>query len=107
MMVSIPDAERKTMFVLGELPEGGVAIVGSRTPPPEAAAFAYQLARQLGEPIVSGLAEGIDSSAHRGALAAGAATVAFVGYGFGAANPPDQTELERAIIESGGAVATE
>ncbi len=94
------------MFVRGTLPEGGVAIVGSRTPPPEAAAFAHELAFGLGEPVVAGLALGIDAAAHRGALAAGVPTVAFVGYGFGCTYPPENAALEEAIIRSRGAIAT-
>lgn len=95
-----------TMHVLGSLPDGGVAIIGSRTPPDEAGVFAFELARRLGEPVIAGLAIGIDTMAHRGALAAGTPTVAFVGYGFGCTDPPENEELERAIIEHGGAVAT-
>ena len=94
------------MYVLGRMPDGGIAIIGSRTPPDEAASFAFSLARRIGEPVVAGLAPGIDTMAHRGALAAGLPTVAFVGYGFSATDPPEQEELERAIIENGGAVAT-
>ena len=94
------------MHVLGRLPEGGIAIIGSRTPPEEAGVFAFEIARRIGEPVISGLAIGIDSMAHRGALAAGAPTVAFVGYGFGCTDPPENEELERAIIEHGGAVAS-
>ena len=48
----------------GRLPSGGTAIVGSRLPPPAAAAFAYQLAFRLGEPVISGLAPAIDAAAH-------------------------------------------
>lgn len=88
------------------MPRPGIAIVGSRTPSAEAQTFAYDLARKLGEPIVSGLAPGIDVAAHRGALSAGAPTVAFVGYGFGATDPPEHVELETAIVARGGAVAT-
>ena len=94
------------LYVRGSLPSGGIAVIGSRTPPAEAAEFAYQLALRLGTPIVSGLAPGIDVAAHRGALAAGAPTVAFVGYGFGATDPPEHSELEAAILNAGGAVAT-
>ena len=94
------------MYVLGSMPEGGVAIVGSRTPLQEAAVFAYELARRMSEPVVAGLSAGIDTMAHRGALAAGIPTVAFVGYGFGCTDPPENEELERAIIEHGGAIAT-
>ena len=91
------------MHILGHLPEGGIAIIGSRTPPDEAASFAYELAKRINEPVIAGLAPGIDTAAHRGALDAGTPTVAFVPYGFGASNDP---ELEREIIEGGGAVAT-
>jgi DNA processing protein len=94
------------MHVLGSLPAGGIAIIGSRTPPDEAGVFAFELARRAGEPVIAGLALGIDTMAHRGALAAGTPTVAFVGYGFGRTDPPENEELERAIIEHGGAVAT-
>jgi DNA processing protein len=94
------------LHVQGSLPRRGIAIVGSRTPPAEAEAFSYELARNLGEPIVSGLAPGIDAAAHRGALSAGAPTIAFVGYGFGATEPPEHAELESAIVAGGGAVAT-
>lgn len=88
------------------MPAAGVAIIGSRTPPQEAATFAYEIARRLGEPIISGLARGIDAAAHRGALAAHVPTVAFVGYGFGCTSPPEHAELEREIVEAGGAIAT-
>jgi DNA processing protein len=92
---------------MGSLPRGGLAIVGSRTPPKEAEIFAFELARRCGEPVISGLARGIDAAAHRGALAAGLPTVAFVGYGFGATYPPEHRELEVQIIAAGGAVVTE
>ncbi|MGA8574561.1 MAG: DNA-processing protein DprA [Candidatus Cybelea sp.] len=95
-----------TLYVRGRLPRAGVAIVGSRQPPPEAAAFAYDLAYRLREPVVAGLAPGIDAAAHRGAIDAGTSTVAFVGYGFGCTDPPEHAELEAAIVASGGAVAT-
>jgi DNA processing protein len=94
------------LYVRGRLPTGGVAIVGSRWPPPPAAAFAHRLAFRLGEPVISGLAPGIDAAAHRGALDAGTPTLAFVGYGFGRTDPPEHAELEDAIIRAGGAVAT-
>ena len=94
------------LYVRGRLPHSGIAIVGSRTPPQIAANFAYQLAISLGEPVIAGLAPGIDAAAHRGALAAGVPTVAFVGYGFGCTDPPEHAELEAAIVEAGGAIAT-
>lgn len=94
------------LYVRGVIPKTGIAIVGSRTPPPDAAEFAFHLASRMKVPVISGLAPGIDAAAHRGALAAGVPTVAFVGYGFGRTDPPEHEELERAIVAAGGAVAT-
>ncbi|MBV8198364.1 MAG: DNA-processing protein DprA [Candidatus Eremiobacteraeota bacterium] len=96
----------ENLYVRGTLPSGGVAIIGSRTPPAEAARFAYLLASRVGEPVIAGLALGIDAAAHRGALVAGRPTVAFVGYGFGATYPPEHAALEEAIVVAGGAIAT-
>lgn len=100
------NSSQTRLNVRGRLPERGVAIIGSRTPPPEAAAFAYLLAFRLNEPIIAGLARGIDAAAHRGALSAGLPTVAFVGYGFGNTYPPEHEALEEAIVTAGGAIAT-
>lgn len=97
---------KEHLYVRGIIPKDGVAIVGSRTPPAKAAEFAYQLAFRIKRPVIAGLAPGIDVAAHRGALAAGVATVAFVGYGFGRTDPPENEELERSIVAAGGAVAT-
>ncbi|HEV3195511.1 MAG TPA: DNA-processing protein DprA [Candidatus Cybelea sp.] len=94
------------LYIRGTLPAGGVAIVGSRTPPPAAADFAYALALKLGEPIIAGLALGIDAAAHRGALAARVPTVAFVGYGFGCTYPPEHVALEQEILHGGGAIVS-
>src|SRR5579863_2526570 len=96
----------RMLSVSGEIPSGGVAIVGSRTPPPRASDFAFALARRIDRPVIAGLALGVDTSAHRGAIAGGNPTVAFVGYGFGATYPPENAELEREILQHGGAIAT-
>ncbi len=103
------DLEEPPAFlcVRGTLPAGGLAIVGSRTPPPEAAAFARELAAQCGMPVVSGLAAGVDAAAHHGALDAGTATVAYVGTGLGVTYPPEHRALEDEIVSRGGAVASE
>ncbi|HEX3671924.1 MAG TPA: DNA-processing protein DprA [Candidatus Cybelea sp.] len=94
------------LYVRGRLPRNGVAVIGSRTPPEEAVRFAYDLAYALGEPVIAGLAPGIDAAAHRGAIAAGTPTAAFVGYGFGCTDPPEHAQLEAQIVACGGAVAT-
>lgn len=95
------------LCVRGALPHGGIAIVGSRTPPAPAAEFARDLAAHCGMPVVSGLAAGIDAAAHRGALDAGTPTIAYVGTGLGLTYPPDHRTLEDEIVARGGAVASE
>jgi DNA processing protein len=92
--------------VLGALPDGGIAIIGSRNPPQEAADFAFALSRAIGEPVISGLAIGIDTAAHRGALAAEALTAAYVGNGLGALYPSVNGALAEEIVSSGGGVAS-
>src|SRR3954469_21999932 len=73
------DAPPARLFLRGELPRGpAVAIVGTRNPTLAYANYAHDLARALAEAgvaVLSGGAEGIDTEAHRGALAAGGVTV--------------------------------
>jgi len=95
------------LFMRGSLPPGGIAIVGTRTPTPEAQHFAREFARRLTVLIVSGLASGIDGAAHRGALDAGAPTMAYVATGLGVTYPPEHRALEEEIVTHGGAIATE
>lgn len=107
--VSLLDLEEPPAFlcVRGTLPARGLAIVGSRTPPPQAQQFAHALANRCGVPVISGLARGIDAAAHRGALEAGLATLAYVGTGLGITYPPEHRALEDEIAARGGAVASE
>lgn len=95
------------LCVRGTLVRQGLAIVGSRTPPQAALDFAGALASTCGMPVISGLAMGIDTAAHRGALEAGEPTVAYVGTGLGTTYPPENHRLEDAIVAYGGAIATE
>jgi DNA processing protein len=85
----------------------GVAIVGSRDAHEQARSFARALAARVAEPVVSGLARGIDAAAHEGALAAGRRTLAYVAHGFGATFPPENAELEDRIVAAGGAALSE
>jgi DNA processing protein len=81
-----------------------VAIVGSRAGSPVAIATAEKLARDLaarGIVVVSGLARGVDSAAHRGALAAGGITVAVLGSGLQRIYPAEHQGLADAIEEQG------
>ncbi len=86
-----------------------LAIVGSRNPTAGGLRNAREFARHLGRSgfcIVSGLAQGIDAEAHRGALDVGAPTVAFVGHGLDRIYPAANVELARAI-EAHGALVSE
>jgi DNA processing protein len=90
------------------LGEPSVAVVGARRPTPYGRAAAERLAEDLaacGLVVVSGLARGIDSTAHWGALATGK-TVAVLGSGLADIYPPENRGLFRKIAEE-GAVITE
>jgi DNA processing protein len=80
------------------------AIVGARACSPYGAQVARLCARELGAAgvvVVSGLARGIDSEAHRGALEAGTSTVAVLGCGIDRDYPAANRDLARRIAETG------
>lgn len=86
-----------------------VAIVGSRRATPYGLEMAEKLAYELaakGATIVSGMARGIDSASHRGALRAGGRTIAVMGSGHNHIYPPENKGLYRDIAKS-GVVVTE
>jgi DNA processing protein len=104
------DEAPPVLFVRGTWPVGeGVAIVGSRKPDAYglevAELFASEFARR-GLTVVSGFARGIDATAHRAALAAGAPTLAFLGCGLDIDYPRGHRALA-AEIAGRGAVVTE
>jgi len=85
-------------------PQAAVTIVGSRRASPYGREVARDLARELaaaGLVVTSGLAFGIDASAHRGALDAGGKTIAVLGCGPDAPYPSAHRGLWRAITETG------
>jgi DNA processing protein len=85
-----------------------IAIVGSRNPTQSGARDAFEFARHLGGAgfcIVSGLAEGIDTAAHRGALDAGAITVAFLGHGIDRVYPASNRDLAHEVARHGALVS--
>ena len=85
-----------------------VAIVGSRQGTNDGCASASDLAADLttaGICIVSGLARGIDASAHRAALAAGGRTVAVLGAGLDHMYPAEHAGLARAICAIGAVIS--
>ncbi|KLU63284.1 hypothetical protein CEB3_c03240 [Peptococcaceae bacterium CEB3] len=94
------------LYFKGHLSEGqeGLAIVGSRRGTAYGKAAAEFLARKVaarGIVIVSGLARGIDTSAHKGTLAADGVTWAFLGNGLDTIYPPENRKLAEAILERG------
>ena len=98
------------LYLAGKLPEGPyVSIVGTRKPTRYGLSFARQLSRQLAEIgfcVVSGMARGIDTAAHEGALEAQGKTLAFLGSGIDVVYPPENLGLYNRIIKQ-GAVASE
>jgi DNA processing protein len=84
------------------LDKPAIAMVGARNASAAACRFARQLAGALGETkrvVVSGLARGIDTAAHDGALATG--TIAVIAGGIDIYYPPENEERQRAIAERG------
>lgn len=101
------------LYVAGDvtaLDTSSIAIVGTRHPTvygrETARRFAYQLGG-AGYTIISGLAEGIDTEAHLGALKAKGKTVAVLGGALDCLYPKSNTKLAREIATSGGAVISE
>jgi DNA processing protein len=90
--------------------QAGIAIVGTRHPSPYGSGMAEMLARDLAVRrllIISGMARGIDSCAHRGALAARMPTVAVWGTGIDVVYPKENKKLAEEILATGGAIVSE
>jgi DNA processing protein len=103
------EVERKhapeRLFAAGDpsLLRGGarVAVIGARRPSPEGLRRARKLAAELakeGVIVVSGLAEGIDTAAHAGALAAGGRTIAILGTPLDVTYPQKNRALQQRIM---------
>ncbi len=110
LLLRSPDAP-PVLYVRGTLypaDSHAVAVVGTRSPGPASAHLAHQIACELaarGWTIVSGLAIGIDTAAHQGALHAGGRTLAVLGSGLRAIYPQRNIPLAEAVAESGALVA--
>ena len=92
----------ETLEALRQEPE--VAIVGTRNPSPYGREVAYSLGRGLGAagvPVVSGLALGIDATAHRGCLTGGGVPVAVLACGPDVVYPRRHRRLHERVQESG------
>ncbi len=85
-----------------------IALVGSRRPTHYGKSVAEKVAAELAESgltVVSGLARGIDSSAHRGALKAGGRTIAVLGNGIDVVYPGENRALQDNISLSGAVIS--
>ncbi|MGH2951392.1 MAG: DNA-processing protein DprA [Solirubrobacterales bacterium] len=88
--------------------DAAVTIVGSRRPSPYGVRVAEELGRDLacaGATVVSGMANGIDAAAHRGALAGNGTTIAVLAGGPDVIYPPRQRSLYRQVVDSGAALS--
>src|SRR5256885_12582895 len=101
------------LYVWGELEERdhhAIGIIGARRTTHYGTESAKKLAYQLayaGLTVVSGLARGIDTAAHQGALAAKGRTVAVMGSGLAKLYPPENTGLAEKIRSGNGAIVSE
>lgn len=102
------------IHVLGnkDLPnrEDNVAIIGARAADKDGLDMAYGLAKQIGEQghiVISGLALGCDTAAHRGCLDAGGQTIAVVASGLDITHPRVNKSLQDEIVAKGGAILSE
>lgn len=98
------------LYLRGRLPENalGVALVGSRQATPYGLATAGRLAGELagkGVAVVSGLARGVDTAAHRGALEAGGCTIGVLGCGIDVVYPYENRRLFATMAEKGAIVS--
>ena len=87
-----------------------IAIVGTRHPSPYGSGVAEMLARDLSVRrllVVSGMARGIDTRAHAGALAARMPTLAVWGTGIDVIYPKENKKLAEEILATGGAIVSE
>lgn len=93
------------LFVAGRLThsdENSIAVVGTRRSSAEGLRIAGEMASEIAErgyTVVSGLAEGIDTAAHLGALSQGGRTVAVIGTGLRRTYPQSNASLQRRLAE--------
>src|ERR1700761_7732826 len=95
---------------LSLLARPGIAVVGTRQPSPYGAGMAELLSRDLANRrivILSGMARGVDTAAHKGAIEAGGKTVAVWGTGIDVIYPKENKRLAEEIVLSGGAIVSE
>jgi DNA processing protein len=88
----------------------GIAMVGTRHPTPYGSGMAERLACDLagqGLVIISGMARGVDTASHRGAISAKGKTIAVFGTGVDVIYPKENSRLSEQILALGGALISE
>jgi len=101
------------LFVRGNiaaLSQPGIAVVGTRHPTPYGTGMSERLSTDLaahGLVIISGMARGVDTAAHRGAIAAKGKTIAVFGTGIDVFYPKENTRLAEQILALGGTLISE
>jgi DNA processing protein len=101
------------LFVRGDvdtISRPGIAIVGTRHPTPYGIGMAERLACDLanrGLVIISGMARGVDTAAHRGAFQAKGKTVAVFGTGVDVMYPRENKKIAEQMVALGGALVSE
>lgn len=110
----LPEAERPHwIFVQGDvglLHRPSIAVVGTRSPTEDGeflAKYVVSVARELGLPVVSGLAKGIDKVAHEWCLHLDLPTISVLGTGILVAYPARHADLGKRIVENGGILVSE
>jgi DNA processing protein len=102
-----------TLWIRGDvslLARPGIAVVGTRQPSPYGAGMAELLSRDLANRrmvILSGMARGVDTAAHKGAIEAGGKTVAVWGTGIDVIYPKENKKLAEQIVATGGTIVSE
>ena len=105
-----PPAVLWTRGDVGLLNRAGIAVVGTRHPTPYGVGMAEMLSRDLarrGLVILSGMARGVDTAAHKGALDVTGKTVAVWGTGIDVIYPKENKALAEWILAQGGAIVSE
>ena len=101
------------LYVRGDaevLNSPGIAVVGTRHPTPYGSGMAERLSCDLagqGLVIISGMARGVDTASHRGAISAKGKTVAVFGTGVDVIYPKENSRLSEQILSGGGALISE
>jgi len=101
------------LYVRGQvevISQPGIALVGTRHPTPYGSGMAERLACDLaahGLVTISGMARGVDTAGHRGAIAAKGKTVAVFGTGIDVIYPKENSRLSEQILALGGTLISE